>query len=114
VSNSGPAEPSATLERYPATGRVSSYRRFALLPPTRELSQKADVKAGKGLMSPSGAVHCDARMSRIALCITPAVARAALGARLRLSQGKVILMTQSLVARRDTCMVVLARRESAA
>lgn len=49
--------------------RWDSRRRFALLPPTRVggSSQKTDVKAGKGLMSPSAAVHCDARESHRAM-----------------------------------------------
>lgn len=147
MSNSGSFEPSATLKRYPATGRPplgillregnlprqDSRRRFMLLPPTLEgsrlslflslvCSQRTDVKAGEGLMSPSAVVHCDAREdreSRAALCITPVAARARArslayatrGCESSVSSGKVILMTPSLVARRDTCMLV-ARQEA--
>lgn len=80
VSNSSSFEPSATLKALSGnrpSSRVSSYaegilptlgllRAVVLLPPTIEGSprRKRTLKPGKGLMSPSAVVHCDAREDR--------------------------------------------------
>lgn len=66
-------------------------------------------------MSPSAGAHCDARADHAmhhSPSLQPQPVAYAARARLRpRGSGKGILMIPSLVARRDTCMVVLARRE---
>lgn len=137
VSNSSPLEPSATLKALSGnrpSSRVSSYaegilRMYVRTPegssccyrlPSESPRRKRTLKPGKGLMSPSAEAHCDAREDRARVAPRdasplPGCSRGPLRTRLVrgcvLGSGKVILMTPSLVARRDTCMVVLARQE---
>lgn len=63
-----PKYPLTTRGILPARGLPKAVLRRYRLPPL----QKADVKAGKGLMSPSAGVHCECSReeARIALCIT--------------------------------------------
>lgn len=128
VSNSSSFEPRSSGNG--PSSRVSSYdkrnppsartpegglRRYRLPP-----LQKADVKTGKGLMSPSAGAHCECSReetrARLASCYASLCRCSATCVRgcVVLSSGKVILMIPSLAARRDTCMVVLARQRSAA
>jgi len=86
--------------------------------PSESPRRKRTLKP-KGLMSPSAEAHCDARKDRARVASHDAslfrCSRSPLRTRFVrgyvLVSGKVILMIPSLVARRDTCMVVLARQE---